>query len=395
MKSTHSKPQRPEIAFLSLGFRPFFLMGAVWAALAMLLWLGTLAGHIDLPSALDATAWHVHELLIGYISAVAAGFLLTAVPNWTGQPPVRGNGLLILVLLWLAGRVAMLLPDTLPSLLPVALDMLFLPSLALVIGRDLVASGNKRNFPVLAILLTMALANGLFHYDALRGEAAAGGIGIRLALASGIMLITLIGGRVTPAFTRNWLKMNGRDVPSLSLPQLDNWVMLASPIALLLWVLAPQMAVTGLLLILVGLANLLRLSRWNGMRCLKEPLIVVLHLAYGFVPLGYLAVGASAIWPGLLPATTAYHLWTAGAIGMMTLAVMTRASLGHTGQPLRAGRGTVAIYIAICVSVVCRVLAGTTDLDTMLLYTLSGVFWCAAFFGFAAAYGPALLRSRP
>jgi len=196
-------------ALLTYGFRPFFLLGALWAALAMVLWVFALSGALDLPTRLDPVSWHAHAFLFGYLGAIIAGFLLTAVPNWTGRLPVVGWSLGALVALWVAGRAAVLVSATLPVWVAPAIDLSFPLALGAVILREIVAGRNWRNLVVLALLGVFALANLTFHVEALRGIHAAQGVGLRLGLSTVIVMIALIGGRIVPSFTRNWLVKRG------------------------------------------------------------------------------------------------------------------------------------------------------------------------------------------
>ncbi len=385
MQNSTTQGQRTTPILLSLGFRPFFLLAGLWAALAMILWLAMLMGHIALPSALGPTDWHIHELLFGYLSAAIAGFLLTAVPNWTRRPPLRGTWLGALVLLWLVGRVAML---GAPAWLAYPLALAFLPCLTLIIGREIIAADNRRNFIVLAILVALSITQALFYLDNWRDEAS------RLAIATAVMLFTLIGGRITPAFTANWLRKNGQEVTPVPVPWLDKATLWITPPLLLLWAFAPLSKSVGIALGLMCLAQLWRMSRWKGLHSLSEPLVAVLHLAYLFIPLGYLALSVAALQPDLIDLTTALHIWTAGVVGMAPMAMMTRASLGHTGQALHAGMGTTVIYLALLLSIASRVLAGFTYDHSMTLYNLAAITWVVAFLGFALLYGSALIRPR-
>ncbi|MGP1356470.1 NnrS family protein [Roseicyclus sp.] len=381
---------------LSYGFRPFFLGAALWAAAAMALWVPMLAGRVALPTAFDPVGWHAHEFLYGYLGAVIAGFLLTAVPNWTGRLPIVGWSLGALCLLWLAGRLAVGVSATLPPLYVAAVDLAFPVAVAVAIGREIVAGRNWRNLVVLGMLAVFALGNGLFHWEAAQGLPSAQGAGLRVGLAAGIMMIAVIGGRIVPSFTRNWLvKRGARHLPASPMQRLDKAALGVLLAALLLWVALPFHAVTGGALLLAAGLHLVRLARWRGHDTLPEPLVAVLHAGYAFVPLGALALGAEILVPGLLGAAAAQHLWTGGAIGLMTLAVMTRATLGHTGQPLHAGPGTVAIYAALVLAVAARVAAGLWPWQAPLLQSVSGALWLVAFGGFAALYGPLLLRLPP
>ncbi|TDK49640.1 NnrS family protein [Antarcticimicrobium luteum] len=380
-------------ALFTFGFRPFFLFGALWAGLAMPLWIAMLSGALTLPSRFDPVSWHAHAFLFGYLGAVVAGFLLTAVPNWTGRLPVVGWHLAGLVALWGLGRVAVLTSALLPVWASVAADLAFPLVLGAVLLREIVAGRNWRNLIVLGLLAVYALANLLFHIEEAAGDLAAQGVGLRLGLASALMMIAVIGGRIVPSFTRNWLVRAGRaERPAAPMQRFDKLSLLAGGIGLALWVLWPQARLTGLGLLLVGALHLIRLGRWKGVRTATEPLVWVLHLAYAFVPLGALATGLAVIWPDLIAPAGVQHLWMAGALGLMTLAVMTRATLGHTGQALRAGPVTVAIYAGLILSVLTRFAAGIWP--EMILYQLSGGLWTAAFLGFAVGYGPLLSRAR-
>lgn len=379
-------------AILSYGYRPFFLLGAVWAALAMVLWVMALAGAIDWAGPFDAVTWHAHAMLFGYPLAVIAGFLMTAVPNWTGRFPIVGWPLLGLVALWLAGRVVTTLPMGLSPVAVAAVDLGFAVGLALAIGREIVAGRNWRNLKVLGVLAVQIVAGGLFHWEAARGDYAPGGIGARLGLAAVVVLIALIGGRIVPSFTRNWLvKRRARALPA-PMGRLDDGAMAVTIVAAGLWVIWPDQAVTGLACLIAGAVNLLRLARWQGQQTGAEALVWVLHAGFAFVPLGFLALGAEAL--GLIAiGPAARHVWMAGAIGVMTLAVMSRASLGHAGLPLAAGRGVAGLYLAVIGSVLARVAAGVLPGLDWLLH-LAGAAWVAGFGGFAVLYWPILTRPR-
>ncbi len=382
-------------ALLTYGFRPFFFGAGLWAVIAMLLWLPMLGGHATLPTAFDPVSWHAHEFLFGYLGAVVAGFLLTAVPNWTGRLPIVGWPLGAIFALWILGRGAVAFSAGAPPVLVALADLLFPVALAAAIAREIVAGRNWHNLIVLAMLAALILGNAAFHWEAAHGAHAAQGVGLRLGLGAGIMMIGVIGGRIVPSFTRNWLV--GRRSPILPTPPMQRFDRLALAvlaIALLLWVAAPEAAAAGAALVLAGGLHLWRLARWAGNRTAAEPLVLVLHAGYAFVPLGALAVGASILFPGALPAAAAQHLWMAGALGLMTLAVMTRATLGHTGQALTADRATVAIYALLVASVGARFLAGLMPGLAPTLHGVSGLAWIAAFAGFSAHYGRSLLRAR-
>ncbi len=382
------------LAVFSLGLRPFFLGAALWAALAMALWVGLLSGAVALPVAWDPVAWHAHAILFGYLGAVIGGFLLTAVPNWTGRRPLSGAPLAALVALWLAGRVAVTLSAVLPALAVALIDLSAIVALTLFTGREIVAAGNRRNLVVVALVSVYVAANALFHWQAAAGGAAAQGAGLRLGLAAALLLIALIGGRIVPAFTRNWLVARGETRLPAAFGAVDRAALATLIAALAAWVLWPHAGATGAALIGAGLLHLWRLSRWRGVRTGAEPLVAVLHATFACLPLGALALGAALVWPGAQMAAAAQHLWMAGAVGGMTLAVMARASLGHTGRPLTAGPGVTALFVALGLAVLARLAAGALPGQAGLLHAVSGLAWIAAFGGFAVLFAPLLLRPR-
>ncbi|WP_299705065.1 NnrS family protein [uncultured Tateyamaria sp.] len=378
-------------ALFSFGFRPFFLFGAVWVAVSMVLWLFSLSGMIDVPTRFDPVSWHAHEFLFGYLGAILAGFLLTAVPNWTGCLPMVGRPLAALFALWGAGRIAILFSAALPAAVAPVIDLAFPVVLGALILREIIAGKNWRNLIVLALLAVFTMANALFHLEALEGVYAAQGTGLRLGVATAVMMIGVIGGRIIPSFTRNWLAH--REDPARPAPPMqrfDKLVLLSSLPILALWVVHPFEFHTGIALLIMSGLHLTRQIRWQPHHTLGEPLVWVLHLSYAFIPLGAFALGMDQILGN--PSTAgAQHLWMTGAIGSMTLAVMTRATLGHTGQSLTASHATVVIYLCVFGAALTRFL---TSLVVELNYA-SGVLWLAAFVGFAIVYGPLLLRRTP
>jgi uncharacterized protein involved in response to NO len=380
-------------ALLTYGFRPFFLGGAVWAALAMALWLPMLTGHLALPTAFDPVSWHAHALLFGYLGAVVAGFLLTAVPNWTGRLPIVGWPLAALVGLWLLGRAAVLTSAHWPAALVAAADLAFLLALAAAIAREIVAGRNWRNLIVLAMLGALILGNAVFHWEAARGDFAAQGYGLRIGLGAGVMMIAVIGGRIVPSFTRNWLvKQGGGRLPAPPMQTFDKLALLVLLAALIVWIVAPDAWLAGTTLLSAGLLHAVRLARWTGDRSAPEPLLWVLHAGYALLPLGALALGLATLRPDLIGTSGGQHIWMAGAIGLMTLAVMTRATLGHIGRPLAAGSGTTTIYLLVILATVARLLSGLLPGMAPAFWSLSALAWIAAFGGFALLYGGLLLR---
>ena len=380
-------------ALLTYGFRPFFFGAGLWAVLAMGLWIPMLSGHLALPTAFDPVSWHAHAFLFGYLGAVIAGFLLTAVPNWTGRLPIVGWPLGGLAVLWLLGRLAVSVSEGVSPLLVALADLAFPVALALVLAREIIAGRNWRNLIVLAMLTVFTLGNAVFHWEAAQGGMPAQGMGLRIAMGAAIMMIGVIGGRVVPSFTRNWLVKRGAGrLPAPPMQRFDKLALLVLLGALILWVLWPAARITGVALSVAGLVHLLRMARWAGDRTGAEPLVWVLHAGYAFVPLGALGLGAALLWPGVVGLAAAQHLWMAGAVGVMTLAVMTRATLGHSGQVLTAGRGTQAIYALMILSVLARLAAGLVPGQAGALHMLAGAGWLGAFGLFAVIYGGLHLR---
>lgn len=378
-------------AIFSYGFRPFFFGGALWSALAILLWVPQYVGFIAVPSAIAPLDWHIHEMLFGFVPAIVAGFLLTAIPNWTGRLPVCGAPLAGLAALWLAGRVAMLSTAGIGLAAAAVIDVAFLLALAAVALREIIAGKNWRNLRVLAIVAVLIAGNIAFHIETIRAGSA--DYGTRLGIGSIILLIALIGGRIIPSFTHNWLVRENPGRLPRPFGRFDAVTIVVSAVALAGWVGAPEAWPAGVLLVLAGVLHAIRLSRWAGDRTFRNPLVLVLHVAYTFIPLGFLMTGLSIAWPLTIPGSAGIHAWTAGAVGMMTLAVMTRASLGHTGQPLVASPMTQAIYLFAGLAAAARIAAAFTD--DMAIMHISALAWLLAFGGFAAVYGPQLAGRPP
>lgn len=375
-------------ALFSFGFRPFFFFGAVWAALATPIWLvaftqgGALADlGIDL-------AWHTHEMIFGFVGAIIAGFLLTAVPNWTGRLPVVGPPLAALFGLWLAGRVGMFLAPSLGGW-TLAFDLLFLVTFSGLIWREVLAGRNWRNLPV-AMMVSLFAAAAAGH--TLGGDSGLD-LFMRAGLAAVAMMLALIGGRITPSFTRNWQLKRQGPLPATAGGEFDRLVLMATSFALIVWTVQPSGPVASAALLIASLLNLLRLGRWRGWRTTAEPLVAILHVGYLWLPIALGLLGlAAGPWPEFQ--TAGVHALTAGAMGVMILAVMTRASRGHTGRPLTAGWGTVIIYALVNIAALARVMAGLWPEHMVPALIVATSAWSAAFGGFALAYGPMLLRPR-
>ena len=379
------------IPFLRGGFRPFFFGAASWAVIAIALWLCSLAGAIVLPTEFDPVAWHRHEMLFGFVGAAVSGFLLTAIPNWTGRLPIAGRPLLSLFGMWAAARLAVLC-SSMFGLLPAAiLDVGLFVALSLLAAREVIASKN-RNLPIVGIVLLFGIA------DAADYAGAAGivspDLGWRGAISLIVILISLVGGRIIPSFTRNWMAKQGikRGLP-VQPQSLDLLVIVSTAVALVFWLAFPDERLTGLILLLASAAQLLRLLRWGGARTFSDPLVLVLHLGYLWIPIGLLLLGLSVAGADV-PRSAGIHALTTGAMATMILAVMSRASLGHTGRALVASPMTVVSYACVTIGAAVRVSASLGLGDYASMLDIAGVVWGAALLIFATVYAPILWKPR-
>jgi uncharacterized protein involved in response to NO len=378
-------------AFLSYGFRPFFLGAALFGGLAILAWVVLFAGGVHAEFLYPPREWHVHEMLFGFIPALIAGFLLTAIPNWTDRMPLRGAPLLAMFLLWLAGRLLIASPWFKPSL-PAVIDGAFLVLLAAYVWREIIAAGCWDRAPIGVLVGFYACANIVFHLSALRG--APTDFSERFALSVMTLMLTIIGGRLTPTFTREFLaERNVPQLPEIFAP-VDAATILLVFVAAIAWIAQPESVRAGTMLLVAGVASVARLLRWEGWRTWQEPLVLILHVGYGWVGLFLIALGLAILGIGF-STENAVHLLTTGAMGAMTLAVMTRASLGHTGRPRHADRFTVMIYLLVNVGALLRMFSPHSERPTALTYTtlgLSALCWSGAYVLFALHYGRYLIR---
>ncbi|WP_246810799.1 NnrS family protein [Ensifer sp. ENS09] len=374
----------------SYGFRPFFLAAALWAIGAMALWIAAVTLGLDLAGDYGAAHWHAHEMLFGFSSAVLGGFLLTAIPNWTGRLPVSGRPLAALFGLWVIGRVALLSSGIIGLPVAAAVEALFLPVLLLICAREVIVGRKWKDLKVIGGLIILSAANIWFHLSVLGNldvDAAA-----RLAIGAYTMLIMIVGGRIVPSFTRNWLNKVGRTDFPVPYNRFDTAAILIGVAALGAWTFAPVHIVTAAIAVVACAFHAVRLLRWHGSPTWPEKLLFVLHAAYVFVPLGFLAIAAGAV--ELLGDYPVMHVLTVGVIAFMMLAVMTRATRGHTGRPLVGSAVTSASYVAIAGAALIRPLAEVLPAHYHHLIALSGVLWIAAFALFTLEYGPMLVRER-
>lgn len=373
---------------LALGFRPFFLLAGAWALLGIAIWLAMLSGHIPQPSHLAGTAWHGHEMLFGYVGAVIAGFLLTAVRNWTGMPTPTGAGLAGLVAIWAAGRIAPWVG--LPPLLTAGLDLAFFPALALGLWRPLWQGPNPVNRVFLVLLAGMTTANALVHLGALGMVPGGTVVGDRLMLDLLLIIILLVGGRVMPFFIQQGIagaepKVYRRAEPAV-------FVVAAALLAADL--VQPLGKAAGGLAIALGLLQCIRLVGWHHRRIWSTPMLTVLYLGFMWLALGLILDGLPAF--SGLPQRAALHSLTVGAIGVLTLGMMARVAVGHTGRPMQASRLTQVAFVLINAAAVLRGLGPVlipAGYQTWL--TSGGVCWIAAFGLYLWVHAPMLWSPRP
>jgi uncharacterized protein involved in response to NO len=381
--------RRHVLPILSYGFRPFFLVGALYAALAIPMWLAALF-FVAVPAGVFVgTQWHAHEMIFGYLAAVMAGFVLTAIPNWTGRLPLSGGPLLVLLLAWAAGRLIAFLPVA-PAI-AATIDVTFLAALAGAVWREIAAGQNYRNIPIAALVSLLAVANLLDYLGLVFVNL--DGYGTRLALGVAAVMIALVGGRITPSFTRNWMARGEMQPLPAAMGRIDRIALATTAAAMLAWTVRPEAIVSGLLLVAAGALLFIRMSRWRGWRTLTSPIVLVLHLGYLWLSTALVLLGLAAVLADVTVETAGIHALTAGAIGTMTLAVMTRASLGHTGRAIETDWATAAIYALVTIGALVRVGAPfLPDYEATLI--AAGAAWSGAFALFVVRYGPMLARPR-
>jgi uncharacterized protein involved in response to NO len=356
----------------------------------MLIWPLVFAGAIEIATAFSPTDWHAHEMIFGYLAAVIGGFLLTATPNWTGRLPVAGWPLSGLAALWAAGRLTMFFSAYLGRPLSAFVDCAFLVVFAAVMAREILAGKNYRNLKVVTVVALLAVANAAFHWeDAFAGDAS---YAERAALSLVVMLVLLIGGRVTPSFTNNWLARQSIQSRPAPFSKADGFVIVLTALALIAWTLAPDLRFTGALTLAAGLGNFWRLFRWRGFLARREALVLVLHLGFGLASAGFLFASAHGLLGNAFPNDAAVHAWAIGGAGMMTLAMMTRATLGHSGHALVASRATQFAYVCVVVALVARIAMAFMPDFTESFLCVAAAGWIFAFVSFLAGYGPMLAR---
>jgi uncharacterized protein involved in response to NO len=379
------RPAKPGgFALWALGFRPFYLLAAAFAAIAILAWVFVLTGQLRTPMA--GVWWHAHEMLFGFAAAVIVGFLFTAGRNWTGLETPIGWPLGLLALLWLAGRLDMAFDG---GAIGAVVDAAFLPAAAFAIARVLWRAGSRRNYFVVGILGLLSLANITFHVARFGALAIDPLQPLHFALGVIVLLETTIAGRVVPSFTASALK----GVRQWQRPWLNYAAVAATGVALLCWALFPEWRWGAALSLLAALLQLPRSLGWNPWATRRMPLLWILHLAHLWIPIGLALLAAAQV--GWLPRSAGVHALTIGATGGLIIGMITRTALGHTGRMLIAGRIETAAYALVQLAAVVRVLtvAAIPVVSTSGIHT-AATLWALAFLLYLWRYGPYLIRPR-
>ena len=370
-------------AFWSYGFRPFFLSAALFAGIAIPVWALLLAGIEGLPLRYQLREWHVHEMIFGFLPCVITGFLLTAIPNWTGRLPMRGWPLMRLWILWLAGRLAFAFPWG-PPLIVALVDGAFLVVIAGIVWREILAAQAWDRLPMGVLISLYASANLLFHGLFLKHGAT--DLAERMGLTLIMVLLAMIGGKITPSFTEDYLEEIEVTKQPAPFSRFDGFSIMLVAVAGFLWVLNFNSTVTGVAFVTAGSIHLIRVSRWYGWLTWREPLVLILHVGYGWLAMAFLILGGALLGIGV-HVEEAIHVLTTGTVGAMTLAVMTRASLGHTGRTKHAGSLTVIIYLLVNLGALLRVFGPSLSLPGILIFGLAAGCWSGAYALFVAGYG--------
>jgi uncharacterized protein involved in response to NO len=382
-----------DFALFAYGFRPHFLLTGVAALLLVPAWALNFAFGMSLSSDWPPTLWHAHEMLFGFIASAMAGFLLTAVPSWTGQKGFAGRPLMLLTALWVGARVMIASSAYWPHVLTAAVDLSFFPALAALVARPLLRSMN-RNTPLLLVLALLWLTNLVFHIGFIERKPPLALHAILIGIDLMLILVTIIGGRIVPAFTATALRPLGLQASVSSKPALTSAAVAAMAAVALGDVWAADSRIAGVLAAIAAVIQGWRLTQWGGLKTLRQPIVWVLHVAYVWLPLG-LALKAVALLNGAAFSAFWLHALTIGVLSMMILAVMTRAALGHTGRPLVVHPGITASYLLLAAAVIVRVfgLAACRGSYAAIII-VAAVLWSAAFLLFVVIYAPILCRPR-
>lgn len=379
-------------ALFNYGFRPFFLFAGLYAVISMLIWLSTLMLGTWHDGMLPPYLWHAHEMVFGFIGAAIAGFLLTAVPSWTGQRGFSGLPLIILFLIWFIGRIVFIFHSYFPPVFITTIDLAFFPVLGFMLAPSLLR-GKSRNLVFLLFLVVLFSANLIFHIALVHIDTILASSGLLLAVNTILLIIVIIGGRIVPAFTLSAIRRTDNTFAIKPFPALDRVAILSILLILITDLLWPYSKIAGIFALLAAIIQSVRLARWKTLLGLGEAIVWILHIAYAWVIIGLVLKGLFLL-TGTIYGSAWLHAFTTGAFASMILAVMTRASLGHTGRPLIASPLTIIAYLLITLSAIVRVSAPA--LPEFYLYSIigSGLIWTGAFILFLIAYTPILITPR-
>jgi uncharacterized protein involved in response to NO len=388
-----SAARPPGWALFGYGFRPFFLLAALYAPTAVAAWLLVLMGVLPDQAYMGGPLLHGHEMVFGFALAGVLGFLTTALPNFAGATPLTGRPLALLAAVWLLGRLALWAADWLPPALVTAADLALVPLALALLLRSLPRHPNRRMLLFPALLAIFAVANALAHAESLGWTADTGIVGVTLGINLIALLVAIIGGRIIPSFTANALRAAGSPLLPRSFRALDATAIGATAAVAVAMLAVGDGPMVGAVALLAGLANAARLSLWRGAQTVRSPILIVLHVGYGWLAAAHL-LRAAAELGGFLPASAALHALTIGCFGTMMLAVMSRAALGHTGRAIRAHPLTVAAYALVAAAALFRLAAALLPDLQMALLSAAAVGWIAAFALFVVIYAPILLSPR-
>lgn len=376
----------------SYGFRPFFLLVGLYGVIAMLAWLTGLFTGMWPGDYIPAQLWHGHEMIFGFVAAAIAGFLLTAVPSWTGRRALSGGPLIALVIAWLAGRLVLAFDTGLPQWLIAFIDLAFFPLLGLLLAPSLLR-GKPRNMVFLVFLGVLFLANLIFHMAIANDNRVLASSGLMLGVNTVLLIITIIGGRIVPAFTLGAVRRTDETFTILPAPLLDRAAIASILILLVIDLAWPYSTAAGWIAVIAAVIHVARYARWKTLRIVAEPIVWILHVGYAWVIIG-LALKGTYILTGIPFSSAWLHALTAGAFATMILAVMTRAALGHTGRPLVAPPPIVASYILVTLAAIVRVAGPLFPGSYAQSIAIAGILWIGAFTLFLLVYTPILLLPR-
>ncbi len=389
-------------ALFSAGFRPFFLLAGFYGFFPIFSWLWAYLGDGDVPGYFAPSHWHGHEMVFGFVIAAASGFLLTAVPNWTYSKPFQGAPLAALTLVWLLGRAVMWFGWPLSPLFVAIVDLMMIPTLAVYIGRRLVAHGVRQNYIVLVVLSVLFCANLLMHLEALAILPDSAGLGLNLGVFGVIFLVAMISGRIIPGFTANALRREGINVFTETPMTVTRLVVLSIVLAILFDLFGGDEGTgrlaAGVTAATAALALLIRMRRWKSFMVVRQPIVWILHAGHFWLIVGFALLAASH-FSDEISRDAGLHAFTAGAIGTMIIAMVTRVSLGHSGREIKASPAIVVAYFMVILGSILRVIAALAQ--TLLpgegysyLIGAGGLLWAGGFVVFTIVFWPILTRSR-